>query len=94
MEQKFPDLTSIPLSEPCIVQLDERGRLVLPSAIRNKLLLQPKQKLIASIDGDTLRLTTVKAQVSKVQGILAQISPERYLSEELIEERRKEAELE
>lgn len=88
------DSISFPQAETHIVQLDERGRLVLPMAIRNKLSLQPKQKLIASIDGDTLKLATVKAQVFKVQGILAQISPERNLSEELIQERRKETGLE
>lgn len=93
MEQHLPDSTSLPPAETHVVQLDERGRLVLPMAIRNRLSLHPREKLVASIDGNTLKLTTVKAQVSKVQGILAQISPERNLSEELIQERRKEAEL-
>jgi len=95
MQQKqISDSISLTPAETHVVQLDERGRLVLPIAIRNKLSLHPKEKLIAHIDGDTLRLATVKSQVSKVQGILAQISPERRLSEELIAERRKETEFE
>jgi bifunctional DNA-binding transcriptional regulator/antitoxin component of YhaV-PrlF toxin-antitoxin module len=83
-----------PQLETFLVQLDERGRLVLPLAVRNKLSLHPREKLIASIAGNTLTLSTVKTQVAKVQGILAKISPERCLSEELIQERRREAELE
>ena len=82
------------LSETYLVQLDERGRLVLPAAIRNKLSLRPREKLIANIDGNKLSLVSVKTQVAKIQGILAKISPERCLSDELIQERRKEAELE
>ncbi len=92
-QQQFSNL-DFPPPEPHIVQLDERGRLVLPMAIRNKLALKPNQKLIASIHSGTLRLVTVKAQISKVQGIISQLSPERCLSEELMQERRQEAELE
>jgi hypothetical protein len=36
----------------------------------------------------------MKRQVGKAQGILAQISPERCLSEELIEDRRQESQFE
>jgi bifunctional DNA-binding transcriptional regulator/antitoxin component of YhaV-PrlF toxin-antitoxin module len=78
----------------CLVQLDDRGRLVLPRVIRSKLHLRPKEKFVAVVEDGVLHLAPISAQVAKTQGILAHLSPERSLSKELIEERRKEAELE
>jgi len=84
----------IPLSAQSnnyLLELDNRGRIVLPKALRNRLHLQPGEKLLSSIEGNTLQIISAKAQLAKVQGLLASISPERCLSGELITERRQEA---
>lgn len=77
-----------------LLQLDERGRIVLPRTLRNQLGLRPREKLNAIVKQDALEIIPIKAQVAKAQGILSALNPKRYLSEELISERRKEAELE
>ena len=81
-------------TENYMLQLDDRGRIVLPKTIRELLRLQPKEKLMASIRGGTLKITPIKAQITKARGMLAKISPKRCLSDELIADRRKEAQFE
>ena len=95
MEQK--DFSHLYLSshvDSYMLQLDERGRIVLPKAIRNILGLHAQEKLIASISGGTLNITPMKARIAKARGLLAKVNPKRQLSDELIAERRKEAQLE
>lgn len=66
----------------------------MPRTLRNQLGLRPREKLNAIVKQDALEIIPIKAQVAKAQGILSALNPKRYLSEELISERRKEAELE
>jgi AbrB family looped-hinge helix DNA binding protein len=77
-----------------MLQLDDRGRIVLPKIIRELLRLHPKEKVMASIKEGALRITPVKVQIAKARGSLAKISPKRCLSDELIAERRREGQLE
>ena len=74
-----------------LLEVDGRGRIVLPKVLRNKLNWLAGEKLVSIIDGNTLQITPAKAQIAKVQGILANISPQRQLAHELIAERRQEA---
>jgi bifunctional DNA-binding transcriptional regulator/antitoxin component of YhaV-PrlF toxin-antitoxin module len=95
MEQKdFSHSPIISHASSYMLQLDDRGRIVLPKTIRKLLKLQPQEKLVASIRGGILRITPVKAQIAKARGLLAKVNPKRCLSDELIAERRKEAHLE
>jgi len=69
MEQKdFSHLVPLSRTDSYTLQLDDRGRIVLPKSIREVLKLQPKEKLMASIKGGTLRITPVKAQIAKARG--------------------------
>jgi len=95
MEQK--DITHLSVSshsDSYILQLDDRGRIVLPKVIRELLQLQPKEKLMASVKNGTLKITLAREQIAKARGLLAKVSPKRCLSDELIADRRREAKLE
>lgn len=77
-----------------LLQLDDRGRIVLPKSLRQELNLQANEKFRAFVRRDTLEIIPIRAQIAKAQGMLSHLSPKRCLSEELIGERRKEADLE
>jgi AbrB family looped-hinge helix DNA binding protein len=73
-------------------QVGERGRLVLPAELRERLSLNAGDRVVLSLEDDgSLRLVTAGDQVKKLKGMYAHLAPERSLSEELIRERRQEA---
>ena len=74
------------------IALGERGRLVLPAALRRQLNLQPGDRLIASIDPTgEVRLIPAREQAKRLRGLYSQVAPGRSLADELIAERRAEA---
>ncbi len=80
------------------VHIDQRGRLVLPSEVRKQLGLKKGDALILAVEPDgVLRLLSLREVARRGRGILRKLVPtaaHRRLSEELIKERRIEAEYE
>jgi AbrB family looped-hinge helix DNA binding protein len=74
------------------LELGGRGRLVLPAAVRRELDLSTGSRLVLTVEPDgSLRLTSARARADRLRGVLAAVSPERSLTEELMAERREEA---
>lgn len=74
------------------VTLGERGRLVLPAAIRRRLQLHSGDRLILTAGSDgTLRIVSAREQARRLRGVFGDLAPGRPLVEELIAERRQEA---
>ena len=77
------------------IRLGDCGRMVLPARLRKTLGLKPGESLLLTVEADgAMRLSTRRQRLQSAQGMFAQISPERILSEELIEDRRQEVRLE
>lgn len=74
------------------ITLGERGRLVLPAGLRQRLNLQPGDRLIATDDDEGgIRLVSARDLARQLRGLYANLAPERSLVDELIAERREEA---
>ena len=75
------------------VQLGDRGRLVLPAKLRDKLGLKTGQRLLVSIDDPSgeMRLATLDRQARRHRGALNAGAVGDRPSEDLIAERRREA---
>lgn len=72
--------------------LENEGRLTLPPEVRQKLDIKPGDELILRLAEDgSIELLSLRQQVRKIRGIFKNISPERSLVDELIQERREEA---
>jgi bifunctional DNA-binding transcriptional regulator/antitoxin component of YhaV-PrlF toxin-antitoxin module len=75
------------------VILGSNGRVVLPKdkEVRNKPLVGKGDKVLFILENNEVKLTTRAALVKKFAGIFAN-DDGRHLSQEVIEDRRKEAE--
>ena len=74
------------------VVMGNRGRLVLPAALRRRLKVGEGDRLVLAIQPDgTVRMASVRQQVRKVAGLFAHVAKGKSLVDELIQERRKEA---
>ena len=77
------------------VKLEKSGRILLPAEIRRKLSLQPGEDVLISANDDTVMVIGNRAAaIRRVQQRFRAFAPGRILSEELIVERRAEAEQE
>ena len=75
------------------VKLEKSGRILLPAEIRRKLSLHPGEDVLISANDDTVTVIGNRAgAIRRVQQQLKAFAPGRTLSEELIQERRAEAE--
>ncbi|HUX19154.1 MAG TPA: MraZ N-terminal domain-containing protein [Acidithiobacillus sp.] len=79
------------------VHVDQRGRLVLPAGIRHQLGIEQGSTLIMAMHEDgMLRLIGPGEAARRGRGLLRELAPnatmDRHLAEELIAERRIEAE--
>lgn len=69
------------------------GRLVIPANMRKAVGLKPGDKVILVAGDDGLRVLTVEQAVREVrQWVRTFVPPERSLVDELLQERRQEAE--
>ena len=74
------------------VRLRDRGRLVLPAELRRALDLSTGDELVARLDGDGVHIVSRRQLARRVRGSLARTG--RDLVDELLAERRAEAEAE
>lgn len=73
-----------------VVRIGERGRLVVPAAVREELELEEGSQLVLSVVDHELRLEKARDIVMAGRGMFADRSG-RNLVDELLEERRAEA---
>jgi AbrB family looped-hinge helix DNA binding protein len=78
------------------IVVGDRGRLVLPSGVRRELGLEPGSRLLLSTEKDgSLRLRPYRSVADQNRGMLAGLPPAgKSMVDELLAERRLEAELE
>ena len=75
-----------------VTKIAEGGRVVVPSAFRKTLGLEPGDTVIMMLDDDEVRLLTPARAIQRAQDIVCSYIPEgRSLVDELISERREEA---
>jgi antitoxin PrlF len=80
-------------AEPYGVTLAARGRVVLPAGVRRALSLQEGDRLQLTVEPDgSLRLRSFAAIARSLRGAYRGVAPGRSLADELIAERRREAE--
>lgn len=79
--------------ETFTVQVDGSGRVLLPAKIRKQLKLQPGSQLVGQVNQEKLVLQTRMQALRDAQAYFSQFRPKngKLLSEELIEDRRREA---
>ncbi len=76
-------------------KMGQSGRVVIPTEYRRKLGLEAGDEIIMHLDEEGLRLYTPAQAVARAQALVRRYVPEgRDLAEELISERRAEAERE
>jgi AbrB family looped-hinge helix DNA binding protein len=74
------------------VTMADRGRLVLPAEVRERLKIKEGDRLTLRVDADgTIRLQTAEVFARGLVGMFKHLAPGRILSDELIAERRREA---
>lgn len=77
------------------VTVAERGRLVLPAEVRERLHIRDGDRLALVVDPDgTIRLQTGDVLARSLLGAYKHLSPGRRAVDELIKERRREAAME
>jgi len=71
------------------LRVNENGRVVLPAAFRKALDIRPGDQLVARLEGDEVRITTLARRIERVQRRLRQyVRPGISLADELVAERR------
>lgn len=76
------------------VRIGPQGRIVIPAPLREQLGLGAGEELIARVEDGRLVLERREEVVRRLRASFANVAPGRVLSEELIAERREEANLE
>lgn len=76
------------------VQIGPQGRLVIPAPLRKALNLQTGEILVAHIENESLVFEKPETIKRRLKARFAHIPQETSLADELIAERRKEAERE
>src|SRR5690349_9735410 len=87
------DVEAAPLA--LSVTVAERGRLVLPAEVRERLHIRDGDRLALVVDSDgTIRLQTADVLARSLLGAYKHLSPGRRAVDELIKDRRREAAME
>jgi AbrB family looped-hinge helix DNA binding protein len=74
-----------------LTKLGEGGRLVIPAEYRKALGVDTGDELVLVLEEDGLRITTPREGIRRAKTLVRSYIPEgRRLSDELIEERRRE----
>ena len=82
-------------SHQYILEIDDSERLILPSVICEQLNLHTGDRLSLNLQPDgSLQIINLRPQVEKFKGIYKDIADGVSLADELIQERRKEAQTE
>ncbi len=82
-------------SSTCPVKVDAAGRIIVPAEARSLLGIRPGDTLIVSYQADGLQVKTREQITRETQDYFCSLAPaDRILSDELIQERRREAEAE
>ena len=77
------------------VKVVEGGKLVIPAAFRREMGITPGDTVIVEMDEGELRVRSLSSAIRRVQERMRELNPEgRLLSEELIADRRAEADRE
>jgi AbrB family looped-hinge helix DNA binding protein len=77
------------------VKIGEDGRVVIPASLRKELNIRPGDTLVIESDGDSLLVRGYERVLKEVQAGFAGLSPPSLLvSEELLRDRREEADRE
>ena len=78
-----------------VTKLGEGGRLVIPAEYRRELGVESGDELVLVLEEKTMRVLTPREAVRRAQALVRSYIPEgRMLSDELIEERRRESQIE
>ena len=81
--------------ETLSVKVEKSGRILIPAAVRRQFGLKEGTEMILRVDEDGIRLGTREQALARIRKELRRYIPEgSCLSEELIQERRAEAERE
>jgi AbrB family looped-hinge helix DNA binding protein len=72
------------------VTVGPKGQIVIPAEFRKELGIKPGDKVTIGLEEDTLKIISRRATAKRLRGVFADIRGS--LSEELLEERRVEAE--
>lgn len=73
-------------------RVNENGRLVIPAAFRKKLGIRAGDEVVLSVEGDELRITTLKRNIERAQQFVRKlVKPGESLVDELLAERREAA---
>ena len=81
-----------PTPQAYAVTMADRGRLVLPAKVRERLKIKEGDRLTLRVDPDgTIRLQTPEVFAQSLVGLCKHLAPGRVVSDELIAERRLEA---
>ena len=74
------------------LRVNENGRVVLPVAFRKALNIRPGDQVLARLEDDEVKITTLKHRIERAQRHVRQfVKPGRSLADELIAERREAA---
>ncbi|HEY1803809.1 MAG TPA: AbrB/MazE/SpoVT family DNA-binding domain-containing protein [Terracidiphilus sp.] len=74
------------------IQIGEKGRIVIPAAMREALGVGIGDKVDLRIEGDELRISTMRSRLRRAQERIRRIVPQGVsLAEELSAERREAA---
>ena len=76
-------------------KLVEGGRIIVPAAFRKSMGLSKGDTVFMELHGDELRIRPARSALRRIQAKLRALAPsESYVSDELIAERRAEADRE
>ena len=74
------------------MRVNENGRVVIPASFRKRLGIRAGDEVFLQIQGDELRITTLKRNIERAQRLVRKhVKPGTSLVEELIAERREAA---
>ena len=74
------------------VDLGERGRVVIPAEVRQRLDLKEGDAMVLVVEDDgSMKLIPWRTAVANMAGMFKDVAPGRSLADELIAERRGEA---
>lgn len=82
------------MTESHTIRMGERGRVVIPADIRGRLGLTMGDSLLLTERDGEIRIQPLKQRIRSLQAKYADVAPGRSLADELIAERRAEADVE